>query len=169
MSPSVFVDTNILVYARDASEPAKQAAAMAWLTQLWRDHAGRTSLQVLSEYYVTVTRKLKPGLSEPEAWDDVSALLEWQPHPLDAELLRNGRDVATRHRLSWWDGLVVAAAQIQGCSILLSEDLQAGARFDDVMVCNPFESTLREASAAYTVLPAAASRHRPVGRPRAVR
>jgi len=61
MSASVFVDTNVLVYARDLRERSKQPVAARWIAQLWRERSGRTSAQVLSEFYVTVTRKLKPG------------------------------------------------------------------------------------------------------------
>ena len=74
MAP-VFVDTNVFLYARDAGEAAKQPHAAAWLVYLWREQIGRTSVQVLSEYYVNVTRKLNPGLPAEEAWDDVEALL----------------------------------------------------------------------------------------------
>jgi predicted nucleic acid-binding protein len=62
MTVPVFVDPNVLVYARDASEPSKQSIASEWLDHLWHDRSGRTSTQVLSEYYVTVARKLSPGL-----------------------------------------------------------------------------------------------------------
>lgn len=57
-----FVDTNVLVYARDISEPEKQRRASEWLAHLWRSREGRLSVQVLQEYYVTLTQKLKPGL-----------------------------------------------------------------------------------------------------------
>ena len=82
MSALCFVDTNVLVYSRDASEPDKQPRAHEWLTALWRHRCGRTSIQVLNEYYVTVTRKLKPGLSEEEAWKDIDDLWAWQPATL---------------------------------------------------------------------------------------
>lgn len=61
-SHQVFVDTNILVYSRDASEPAKQARALAWLEELWRSRRERLSWQVLQEFYVTVTLELDPGM-----------------------------------------------------------------------------------------------------------
>ena len=64
MPGAIFVDTNVLVYARDASRPEKQAAAMEWLAQIWREQSGRTSMQVLSELYVTLTRKLRPGMTD---------------------------------------------------------------------------------------------------------
>ena len=87
MSALYFVDTNVLVYARDTSEPDKQPRADEWLTALWRHRCGRTGVQVLNEYYVTTTRKLDPGLTEEEAWSDVEALLAWSPLAVDATLL----------------------------------------------------------------------------------
>ncbi len=67
MNGPVFVDTNVLVYARDAGEAVKQAKATALLQSLWESRAGRLSYQVLHEYYATVTRKLKPGLPQQDA------------------------------------------------------------------------------------------------------
>ena len=75
----VFVDTNVLVYARDASERDKQRRASAWMAHLWRTGSGRLSVQVLQEYYVTVTRKLQPGLPKKDARADVQDLLAWKP------------------------------------------------------------------------------------------
>ena len=64
MTELVFVDTNVLVYARDAAAGEKQSRAAAWMVYLWRGRTGRVSFQVLQEYYVTLTRKLKPGLHQ---------------------------------------------------------------------------------------------------------
>ena len=61
MTAPVFADTNVLVYARDAGESEKQPMAVQWLTSLWKRRLGRLSYEVLNEYYVTVTRKLRPG------------------------------------------------------------------------------------------------------------
>ena len=85
MSDNIFVDTNILVYSRDSSEAAKQARASEVLSALWKTETGRISVQVCNEYYVTVTQRLDPGLSENEAWTDIEALLAWQPLPLDEQ------------------------------------------------------------------------------------
>jgi predicted nucleic acid-binding protein len=166
MTAPVFVDTNVLLYARDSGEPAKQPRAVDWLRQLWREQLGRTSVQVLSEYYVNVTRKLDPGLSREEAWDDVRALLVWRPQAVDSALLERGRDIEQRYRLSWWDCLIVAAAQVQGCALLLSEDLQDGAVYGGVTVRNPFTLAAGEDTAPYRVAERAVSRQRPRGRPR---
>ncbi len=89
MSVRVFVDTNVLVYARDSSEPEKQPRAAQWLEKLWRARAGRLSLQVLQEYYVTVTQKLDPGLDLARARSDVRALAAWQPIVPDIWLLED--------------------------------------------------------------------------------
>jgi predicted nucleic acid-binding protein len=162
----VFVDTNVLVYARDASEPSKQVRAAEWLRELWLEQRGRTSLQVLSEYYTTVTRKLRPGIEPDEAWDDVNALFAWQPLKIDRPLLERAREIERRHTLSWWDSMIVAAAQLQNCDMLLSEDLQHGWTCGTVTVRNPFVDRTEEARPSYAALAAPLSRHRSRGRPR---
>jgi predicted nucleic acid-binding protein len=169
MTATVFVDTNILVYARDASEPAKQPVASQWLHELWTEQRGRTSVQVLSEYYAVVTRKLRPGLSQDDAWEDVAALLAWEPQAIDRDLLVRAREIERRHALSWWDAMIVAAAHLQNCAVLLSEDLQHGWTCGTVVVRNPFVDKIEETRTFYSTLPAPVSRHRRRGRPRATR
>jgi predicted nucleic acid-binding protein len=138
MSGPVFVDTNVLVYARDAGETEKQPLAAAWLDALWRSRRGRTSIQVLQEYYVTTTSKLKPGLPIDAARRDIDELSVWSPVLADSGLLRSAWRVQDRYHLSFRDSLVVAAAQRAQCHILLTEDLQDGQEFDGVVVVNPF-------------------------------
>ncbi|HWZ71290.1 MAG TPA: PIN domain-containing protein [Casimicrobiaceae bacterium] len=166
MTAPVFVDTNLLVYARDAGEPVKQARAAAWLEFLWQEQLGRTSMQVLSEYYVTLTRKLTPGIASAEAWDDVSALLTWRPQAIDEAVLRRGHEIEQKHRLSWWDSLIVAAAAAQGCALLLSEDLQDGGAYAGVTVRSPFTLSVDEPAATYATVTTAARGHPPRGRPK---
>lgn len=138
MSALCFVDTNVLVYARDASEPEKQPKAHAWLAALWESRCGRTGMQVLNEYFVTVTQKLQPGLDPEEAWKDIDNLLVWEPAPIDAGVLRRAYATHQRFALSWWDALVVAAAQESRCDYFLTEDLQDGQDFDGTKVVSPF-------------------------------
>jgi predicted nucleic acid-binding protein len=166
MTALVFVDTNVLVYARDTTQEAKQERARDWLATLWRTRNGRLSAQVLSEYYYVVTRKLPRKLPEPAAWSDVVLYSQWSPRAVDVALLDAARDVVGNHRVSWWDALILAAARSQGCALLLSEDLQDGAVFGGVTVCNPFRTSLSEAVAAYAVDAAPAPLHRGRGRPR---
>lgn len=145
----VFVDTNVLIYRRDAARPGKQAIAEHWIDHLWRHRAGRTSAQVLSEYYANVTRKLSKPLTAERAWADVEELLGWRPRAVDTEVLRLARALQARFRLSWWDAMVVAAAQLEACDVLLTEDLQDGMRFGDLTVRDPFRLGVEEAFAAY--------------------
>lgn len=165
MSELAFVDTNVFVYARDGRDAPRQQRAANWIAKLWQERCGRTSTQVLSEYYFTVTHKLTPRVALAEAWDDVRALLAWKPQSIDAAVLGRAREVEARWRLSWWDSMVVAAAQIQGCSLLLTEDLQDGALFGDVTVRSPFTFQAHEPLALYAAVPPAVSRHRARGRP----
>lgn len=144
MSELVFVDTNVLVYRRDSSERTKQPRAKAWVDGLWTHRLGRLSSQVLQEYYQTVTRKLKPGLSREEARDEVRDLAAWRPVPATTELLERAFDVEDRFALSFWDGLIVAAAQIASCRYLLTEDLQDAQELDGVLIVDPFRHDAAE-------------------------
>lgn len=166
MTAPVFVDANIFVYLRDSATEAKQRTAQEWVSRLWQQRTGRTSIQAINEFYVTVTRKLKPGLPPEEAWSDVRSLLTWDPRPTDGEVLLAAREIERRYRLSWWDCTIVAAAQLQGCKVLLTEDLQHGMAFDSLIVRNPFMTGVNEERANYTAVPAAVARHRPRGRPK---
>src|SRR5215212_2582661 len=138
MNGRVFVDTNVLVYCRDETEAQKQDRAEAWVRELWQRRQGSVSYQVLQEYYVTVTRKLRPGLGPAEARADVRALLAWEPVETNDKLLEDAWRIEDRFGLSWWDSLIVAAAQASGANYLLSEDLQHDLVLDGVKVCNPF-------------------------------
>jgi len=134
----VFVDTNVFVYASDASEGDKQTQASKWIDELWATKQGRVSTQVLNEYYVTVTRKLQPGLSRAEARSEIDDLTAWKPLRNDRALMTEAWAVEDRHGLSWWDSLIVAAAQRLGCGYLLTEDLGAGQDLDGLKIIDPF-------------------------------
>ncbi len=136
MTAPVFVDTNVLIYALDSTDPNKQKAAKAWRTNLWESHRGRVSLQVLQEFYAQVTRKW-PSFREA-ARAEVRDLLTWRPVSIDAVLLQRSWEVQDRYQLSFWDSLIVAAAKSASCRFLLTEDLQSGQNFDGLLVINPF-------------------------------
>ncbi len=138
MSEPVFVDTNVLVYSRDASEAQKQPLANEWVAALWRSRSGRLSVQVLHEYYVTVTDKLRPGMDRKDARADVRTLLAWSPVPLNVGLLERAWTDQDRFRLSWWDALIVAAARTAESAYLLSEDFQDGQDLGGLRVIDPF-------------------------------
>ena len=162
MTAPCFVDASVFIHARDPRDPLKQQRAAEWIDWLWQQRAGRTSMQVLAEFYAAITRQLK--LDEDLAWDEVKRYLAWTPLPTDEALLRGAREVERRYKLVWWDSMAVAAAQLQDCAILASEDLEDGTSFGMLKVRNPFTSVLEEPLAVYLVQ--AAPLHRRRGRPR---
>jgi predicted nucleic acid-binding protein len=141
MTGTAFVDTNVLVYARDADAGDKQVRAMEWLAILWRDRNGRLSYQVLQEYYVTVTQKLRPGLPIVDARRDVTAFFAWNPIVSNDVVMRRGWELQDQFGLSWWDCLIAAAALELGCAYLISEDFQHPFSIDDLTIVNPFQAT----------------------------
>jgi predicted nucleic acid-binding protein len=138
MNGKVFVDTNILVCSLDASEPDKCPVARSRLELLWRERCGCLSYQVLSEFYVTVTGKLSPGLDPQEAREIVRSFFAWRPVPVDAAAIERAWRLMDRFSLHFRDALIVAAANICEANTLLSEDLQAGLEIDGTRVVNPF-------------------------------
>ena len=134
----VFVDSNVLVYARDAGEAIKQPQALAWLEHLWRTRSGRLSFQVLQEFYVTVTKKFDPGLTPADAREEVRSFLAWRPLAVDDEMLEAAWALQDHHSLSFWDALILGAAQASGCQRVLSEDFSDGEIYGGVEVVNPF-------------------------------
>jgi len=144
MSALVFVDTNVLVYSRDTRNASKQQRAHEWMEFLWDTKRGRLSPQVLHEYYETVTRKLKPGLTSEEARADVRALFHWLV-PIEAPLvLEAAWHLQARGSFSFWDALILAAAQAMDCGFVLSEDMGAGQEIEGMRVVNPFRTRPRD-------------------------
>jgi predicted nucleic acid-binding protein len=143
MTGPVFVDTNVFVYLHSDSEPVKKLRADDWITNLVRRRAGRLSFQVLQELYSVLTRKLQPALPASRAKPIIRDLTSWKPLPMDLANLERAWFLQGRFSLSWWDALIVAAAQTSECKVLLTEDLQHGQVFDNVRVIDPFASAER--------------------------
>lgn len=136
MSELVFVDTNVFIYALDQADVKKQEAARLWRTALWKNRRGRTSFQVLQEFYVKVSQKWPDTRSAVRS--EIRDLLAWEPVAIDEEVLEQGWKVQDRFQLSFWDALIVAAAKAASCKYLLTEDLQANQDMDGLLVVNPF-------------------------------
>ncbi len=136
MSVEVFVDTNLLYYANTDSPDPRHARARQLIEPLWSE-PGRAaiSVQVLQELHVNLMRK--GGLDPAASWRRVSDYLAWKVIDNDRLLLAAAFDVQTRWKLSYWDSLIVAAAQRSGAPLLWSEDLAEGQRYDDVRAVNP--------------------------------
>lgn len=99
----------------------------------------------------------------------VTSLLAWNPQATDGSVLRRGREVERRYRLGWWDSLIVASAQLQGCELLLTEDLQDGAHFGAVNVRSPFSIEVGEPMGSYAAQPRVTVRPPARGRPSRLR
>lgn len=141
MTAVVFVDTNVFLYALDRSEPQKQDAARAWRAILWKSRLGRTSFQVLQEFYANVAYKWPEARNEARA--EVRDLLSWRPVAVNQAILEHGWKLQDRYSLSFWDSLIVAAANSLACRYLLTEDLQADQNLDGVTVISPFRTDPR--------------------------
>ncbi len=111
------------------------------MDQLWKTARGRLSFQVLQDYYVTVTERLKPGLPPNMARSDVRSLWAWHPVPVDDRVIDGAWLLQDRYRLSWWDSLIVSAAKVAECRFLLTEDLQDTQELGKVRIISPFGIT----------------------------
>jgi predicted nucleic acid-binding protein len=133
-----FVDANILVYAEDRDAGTKHTVAQDLLTDLWRSGEGVLSVQVLQEFFVTVTRKIRQPMDPAEALTIVEQYLTWRVVTNTGDLLLAGIRLATTLKISFWDALVVQAASVERCERLWTEDLNHGQRIGGLTIVNPF-------------------------------
>ena len=138
MSARVFVDTNILVYAHDRSAGEKHQRAQEIVLGLWESADGCLSLQILQEFYVTVTRKVAAPMNAESAVEIVRELSAWTVHEPDTDDLLAAIDIQRRYQISFWDAMIVRSANALGCDVLWSEDLNAGQVYGRVELKNPF-------------------------------
>lgn len=132
---SAFVDTNVVVYAFDTADAAKQQAAIALLESGQRLVV---STQVLLELWSVLTRRLARPLPEDQAAVVVDELCRLPVVTTDVEMVRRAIDTSRRFRVAVWDAMIIEAARSAGCDSVLSEDLQSGQDFDGVAIENPF-------------------------------
>ena len=135
-----FVDTNILVYAHDNSAGRKREIATDLLRRLSKRRTGQTSVQVLSELYVTLTRKLPKPLASEAAADIVADFATWlafSPGPADVV---EGIRIARRCQISFWDAMIIRAATALESDVVWSEDLNSGQVYEGVTVRSPFSA-----------------------------
>ncbi len=134
----VFVDTNVLLYAVDETDPAKQAMAQQWLSACWQQRCGRLSTQVLNEFYANARKRFANAISAGDARAEVRRYQLWKPWLIDQATLETAWAAESRYGLNYWDALMVAAAQHLGCTVLLTEDLQHDQQIDRLRIVNPF-------------------------------
>jgi len=134
-----FLDTNILVYAYDSTAGLKHSLARLFVEACWENENGCLSMQVLQEFFVTVTRKITKPLDHQTARQIIADLAHWRLHTPDASDLLQAIDLQQSHQLAFWDAMVVQSAICLGCKQLLSEDLGHGQLYGEVRVVNPFK------------------------------
>lgn len=133
-----FCDTNILVYAYDLSAGEKRTTARRLLEGLWESGRGALSLQVLQEFFTTLTRKASPPVSASIARRIVEDLATWRVYEPGRADLFAAIDASMEWNISFWDAMILVAARRSGASILWSEDLNDGQEYGGVVVRNPF-------------------------------
>ena len=136
--PATFLDTNILVYAYDRSAGEKQTLAAQLVATLWENENGCLSIQVLQEFYVTVTRKISTPLDAGTARQIVADLSNWRLHTPQASDLLQAIDLQQSHQIAFWDAMVLQSALSLGCIRLYTEDFNHKQKFGDLQVINPF-------------------------------
>jgi len=133
-----FVDTNVLVYAHDTTAGAKCEQARKLVADLWAEGNGCLSVQVLQEFYVTVTRKVRQPLDPAIASQLVADLAHWLVHSPNADDVVRAIALHQRYSLSFWDAMILVSAAQMKCAIVWSEDLRSGEDYSGVRALNPF-------------------------------
>ena len=133
-----FVDTNVFLYAYDASAGERSAAALTLVSRLGRARTGALSVQVLQEFYVNAIAKIAQPLSPAEGRDRVRRLSLWRTHVPAADDVIAASSISEERQISFWDAMIVRSAAELGCSTLWTEDLNDGQLIEGVRVANPF-------------------------------
>ena len=133
-----FFDSNILIYAADRSEPEKQTQARRLLSSAIENETGALSVQVLGEFFSVVTKRIPNPLSVEEAEAIIERTAVLPVVELDWSLVRRAIETHKEYGISYWDSLIVAAAEKAGCTRIISEDLNSGQSYHGITVVDPF-------------------------------
>lgn len=138
-SDRTFVDTNVLIYAHDVDSGRKHEIAKDLLRTLWADRAGTLSTQVLQEFYVNATRKIRKPLTKVEARTVVDTYASWCVDATTADDIMAAFQIEDQARIGFWDALIIAVAARSGARRVVSEDLNNGQSIAGLSVDNPFK------------------------------
>jgi predicted nucleic acid-binding protein len=138
MSDKFFIDSNVLVYAYDEHDTNKQNAAQSVLTESIKNSNGTVSTQVMGEFFTIVTKKIPLPLSADDAWEIVKTLTVLPVLHIDMAMVHRAIETHQQYRITYWDSLIIAAAERAGCTTVLTEDLQHGGAYHGIRVVNPF-------------------------------
>jgi predicted nucleic acid-binding protein len=138
MNDKYFLDTNIIVYAHDNSCPEKQLRSQELIFEGMRQDNAVISAQVLSEFFVTATRKTAEPLSIPAARHVLLLLSHLLVVDIDSGIVLSAVSMHERFQLNYWDGMILSAAERAGAGILYSEDLSHNRTYGSVRCINPY-------------------------------
>ena len=138
MSDRNFIDTNVLVYAYDSADPAKQEQARQILRSGITEETAVLSAQVLGEFFTVVTSRIAVPLTAGEAEEAIGILSVLPVVEIDLRLVFRATGIHRHYGINYWDSLIVAAAQRAECSQILTEDLNTGQSYQDILAVNPF-------------------------------
>jgi predicted nucleic acid-binding protein len=137
MAQKYFVDTNILIYAHDRSAGAKHDRARQLIERLWASGEGVLSTQVLQELCINLRREVARPLTVEEVRQLIQDYLSWEVIVNTPESVLQALEIEVRYKISFWDALVLQAAETSGAAVLYSEDLAAGQHYGAIQVVNP--------------------------------
>ena len=138
MTDRIFVDTNVLVYAHDQDGAWKRERALHCLAELWDSGGGRLSTQVLQEFVANITQKIKQRRARSAAREVVRTYASWVKSTITPGTVIRASEISEAWQTSFWDGMILAAAEQDGVAELLSEDMAHGQTIAGVKVRNPF-------------------------------
>lgn len=141
MTACWFVDDSVLLHAVDDKDATKRDQARAWLRVCWERRCGRTSVPVLNSFYASACKRFTSLVARGDARAEVRRYQHWRPWVVDHQTVESAWAIEARYGLSYADSLTVAAAQQQGCTHLLSEDLPIDMKIDSVHIINPFNTS----------------------------
>ncbi len=147
MSGKCFVDTNILVYVHDLSAGVKCSRAQELTSELWDLRTGVVSTQVLQELYIALRRRLKIAVSIADAAEILRDYFQWEVVVNNRDSIIRAAELEARYKISFWDGLILQAAERAGAELMYSEDLSHGQMYGSVRVLNPFLDSQRPTGA----------------------
>jgi predicted nucleic acid-binding protein len=135
----IFVDTNVLVYSHDVDAERKHQIAQNILLELWKNRNGVLSVQVLQEFYVTMTRKVLHPIPPNRVRNIIRDYFSWHIEINDFNSILIASRIGEDYKISFWDALIVAAALKAKADKILTEDLKAGQIIEGMPIENPFK------------------------------
>ena len=133
-----FVDTNIFVYAYDTSSAEKHRRALELISNLWDSRQGCLSIQVLQEFYVSLTLKIPNPLTPETTAQIVEDLGQWRLHKPGLNNIMEAINIQQRNKISFWDAMIICSAKQLGCNVIFTEDLHANQLYEGIKTVNPF-------------------------------